>query len=151
MLLNRVPVYQRPYWLITISVLFILVVSQLIQDGMFSDGLLYVCVSKNLANGIGTFWHPYFGNTLKTPFHEQPPLYFGILAVFFKVFGQSMYVERLFCLLTLVITGFYISKIWKVLVGKDETNASNSWLPVLLWITVPVCFWTYTNLVEETV
>ena len=27
---------------------------------MFMDGMLYTCVSKNLANGIGSFWFPVF-------------------------------------------------------------------------------------------
>ncbi len=147
----KFPLYERPFWLITLSLIFILVVSQLVQDGMFMDGLLYVCVSKNLANGLGTFWHPHFSKTCMSVFHEQPPLYFGLLALFYKVFGESLYVERFFCLVTLVITALYIHKIWKIVFRGDAMNIGNSWLPVLLWITIPVCFWSYSNLVEETV
>ena len=33
-----------------------LVLPVLIMDGMFMDGVLYACVSKNLANGFGSMW-----------------------------------------------------------------------------------------------
>ncbi len=150
-LLYSIPAKEKPYWFLTIALVFILVVSQLFQDGMFMDGELYVCVSKNLANGSGSFWNPYFGETSGLAFHEQPPLYFGLMALFFKLLGNSMYTERIFCLLTLFVTTLYIVKIWRLVFREDEAIAAKSWLPVLLWITIPVCFWTYNNLVEETV
>jgi 4-amino-4-deoxy-L-arabinose transferase-like glycosyltransferase len=140
---------ERPFWLLTLSLIFILIISQLIQDGAFNDGMLYVSVAKNMANGLGTFWQPYFGNIARSPFHDQPPLYFGILSIFFKLFGQSMYTERIFSLFTFVITMRYIQKIWKIIFRNDTIIANKSWLPVLLWIIIPICFWTYINFVEE--
>ncbi|MBL7892608.1 MAG: glycosyltransferase family 39 protein [Bacteroidia bacterium] len=140
-----------PFWLIVFSTIMLLIVAQLVQDGMFMDGMLYVSVSKNLANGIGTFWHPHFSKTAMTNFHEQPPLYFGLLAIFYKILGTSFYVERFFCLITLCVTGYFIKKIWEILFISDLQNKQQSWLPVLLWITIPVCFWSYANHTEETV
>ncbi len=72
-----------PFWLFTISAILILTISQLIQDGVFMDGMLYISVSKNLADGMGTFWEPHFSKTVMTVFREQPPLYFGMLSYFF--------------------------------------------------------------------
>lgn len=140
-----------PFWLFTFSVIMVLVVSQLVQDGVFMDGMLYISVSKNLADGLGTFWNPHFSLTSMSDFHEQPPLYFGLLAIFYKLFGTSMYVERLFCLLCYTITAFFIHKLWKTIFESETEMAKNSWLPVLFWSTIPVCFWAYTNHVEETV
>jgi len=88
-----------PFWIFTIAVIIILIVSQLLQDGAFMDGMLYVSVSKNLAIGHGTFWNLNFSQTFLPEFHEQPPLYFGLLSLFYKAFGTSLYVERLFCFL----------------------------------------------------
>lgn len=139
-----------PFWILTFSAALLLVVSQLIQDGMFMDGMLYVSVSKNLANGIGTFWNPHFSKTSMSSFHEQPPLYFGLLAVFYKIIGTSMYIERIFCFLTFFITGYFIKKIWAVVYMTESKNKLQSWLPILIWITIPVCFWSYANNVEET-
>ena len=141
----------RPFWLLTLTAMMILVVSQLIQDGAFMDGMLYVSVSKNLADGIGTFWDPHFCISYQSSFHEQPPLYFGLLALFYKVFGGSMYVERLFCFCCFLLTGFYIHKLWRKIFFADPAIARNSWLPVLYWTIIPICFWAYTNMVEEVV
>jgi 4-amino-4-deoxy-L-arabinose transferase-like glycosyltransferase len=138
-----------PFWLLTITIVLVLIVSQLIQDGAFMDGMLYVSVSKNLADGIGTFWDPHFCKTYQSSFHEQPPLYFGILAVFYKLFGTSMYVERLFSLVCFLLTAFTIHKFWKKNYESNHTIKSNSWFPVFLWTVIPICFWAYTNFVEE--
>jgi 4-amino-4-deoxy-L-arabinose transferase-like glycosyltransferase len=139
-----------PFWLVTFAFVLILIVSQLIQDGAFMDGMLYVTVGKNLAEGYGTFWQPHISK-VDLPFHEQPPLYFGLLALFYKVLGTSMYVERLFCFTCFSLTGFYIHKLWKCIFIQNEKIAVLSWLPVLFWSTIPICFWAYTNFVEETV
>ncbi len=140
-----------PFWLFTISAILILTISQLIQDGVFMDGMLYISVSKNLADGLGTFWEPHFSKTIMTVFREQPPLYFGLLAMFYKVFGTSMYVERLFCFVCFVLTLLYIHKIWKSLHFDDKQSIKISWLPILFFATIPICFWSYSHHVEETV
>jgi 4-amino-4-deoxy-L-arabinose transferase-like glycosyltransferase len=140
-----------PFWLFTISAILVLTISQLIQDGVFMDGMLYICVSKNLADGLGTFWEPHYSLTYYTVFREQPPLYFGLLAAFYKVFGTSMYVERLFCFVCFTFTLIYIHRIWKTLFSDDEQISKNSWLPILFFISIPICFWSYSNHVEETV
>ncbi len=140
-----------PFWLFTLSAIFILIVSQLIQDGSFMDGMLYISVSKNLAMGNGTFWNLNFSQTYLTSFNEQPPLYFGLLALFYKVLGTSMYVERLFCFACFAVNAFFIHKLWKKIYSKNPLIASHSWLPILFWLSIPVCFWAYINHVEETV
>ena len=140
-----------PFWLLTFTAVTSLVISQLVQDGMFMDGMIYVTVSRNLSEGVGSFWDPYFSATLMTSYHEQPPLYFGLLALFYKVFGSSMYVERLFSLVCLAVTCFYMHLFWKKLFVNTREIAQNSWIPVLFYVITPVCFWAYNNHVEETV
>lgn len=140
-----------PFWLFTISAILILTISQLVQDGVFMDGMLYISVSKNLADGLGTFWEPHFSKTVMSTFREQPPLYFGLLACFYKVFGTSMYVERLFCFICYFLTLLFIHKIWKSIFKTNIEISKHSWLPILFFATIPVCFWAYANHVEETV
>jgi 4-amino-4-deoxy-L-arabinose transferase-like glycosyltransferase len=140
-----------PFWLLTLTAVSSLVISQLVQDGMFMDGMIYVTVSRNLAEGLGSFWDPYFSATFMTSYHEQPPLYFGLLALFFKVFGSSMYVERLFSLVSLASTCVYLHLFWKKLFIDTKEIALHSWIPVLFYVITPVCFWAYNNHVEETV
>jgi hypothetical protein len=128
----------------------ILIVSQLIQDGVFMDGMLYISVGKNLADGIGTFWNQSFSKTSMFSYHEQPPLYGGLIALFYKVLGSSMYVERLFCFVCFSCLAIYLVKLWKAIFATIETKQF-AWLPVLFFTSIPVVFWAYTNHVEETV
>ncbi|MBL7912908.1 MAG: glycosyltransferase family 39 protein [Bacteroidia bacterium] len=142
---------QLPFFLISISAILGLTLPVLIQDGMFMDGMLYTCVSKNLANGIGSFWFPVFSKYgfggLQT-FHEHPPLIFGIQAIFFKLLGNGMYTERIYVLVTLFTTCYLIVLIWKY-INKSSNSAQLGWLPLILWISIPVCFWSFTNNMHE--
>lgn len=144
------------FWVFTIAVAFILTLPVLIQDGMFMDGVLYTAVSHNLANGIGSFWFPTFSYNnlagIHDSFHEQPPLVFGIQALFFKLLGDSMYVERFYVFVTLLLNIFLIKKLWEQLFKTNDKLKQLSWLPVLFWISIPVCFWSYScNMHENTV
>src|SRR5690349_12292063 len=140
---------QFPFWILAASVLIALILPTLLQDGMFMDGLLYACVSKNLADGLGSFWFPHYSKTLHPFFDQQPPLGFGIQAVFFKLFGDSIYVERGYCFLTALVNASLIAVLWRIVFKNEHEIRQVSWLPVFLWITIPVCFWAYSNGVME--
>lgn len=143
---------QLPFWLLTIGFGMVLILPKLIMDGMFMDGVLYASVSHNLSIGIGTPWFLEFneyGITDRVTFHEHPPLIFWIQSLFFKVFGGSMYVERGYSLLTGIITAALIVKTWKLVTIQNINLQKLSWMPVLLWLTVPVVFWSYQNNVHE--
>ena len=152
--MNKELVFNRqfPFWLIALSILIGLTLPVLIQDGMFMDAMLYTSVSHNLSQGIGTFWFPQFSlhNVANLPsFHEQPPLVFGIQSLFFKIFGDSMYVERFYTFLTMCITAFLINYLWKDVFSGYQSIKRLGWLPVIFWITIPVCFWSYSNNMHE--
>lgn len=142
-----------PFWLLTYSVLILCTVPKLIQDGMFLDSMLYTCVSHNMGNGTGTFWSPVFSpsyhNAGSNFFHEQPPLVFGIQSIFFKVLGDSMYVERFYTFLTMCITAFSVKVLWNYIFKNEENFKTISWLPVIFWITIPSSIWSYSNNMME--
>jgi len=142
-----------PVWLFTFSILILLTVPKLIQDGMFLDGMLYSCVSHNLGNGIGSFWFPQYSpsyfNAGSPFFHEHPPLVFGIQSIFFRLLGDSMYVERFYTFLTMCITAFLIHILWRTIFEKEETMKKISWLPILFWMTIPSSSWSYSNNMME--
>ena len=134
-----------PFYLFTAGIFLIIVFKDLLSNGMFLDGLIYSTVSKNLSQGIGTFWNPHFTVTCLPDFHEHPPLAFGIQSIFYKLFGDSRYIDKFYSLLTVVIAGYVILKIWKNLGYKY------GWLPLFLWIITPTVFWaSYNNLLENT-
>lgn len=138
----------NPWIFFTAAVVTALVLPSLIQDGMFMDGMLYTCVSHNLAEGKGTFWYPQFSQTTMSFFHEQPPLVFGIQSLFFRVFGDSMYVERLYSFFCTVVNALLIAAVWKIYFRKSPLKTVN-WLPVLMWIVMPVTFWACANNMQE--
>lgn len=136
-----------PFRLLTVAVFIALLLPALFMDGMFMDGQIYATVSHNLAEGRGTFWDPTFSVTCMTSYHEQPPLLFGMESLLFRMLGSSLYTERIFCLLMAVLAALGIARVWKQL--HPGKMGEMSWWPVLLWITMPVVFWAYTNHVEE--
>jgi 4-amino-4-deoxy-L-arabinose transferase-like glycosyltransferase len=155
MLKNLITGKNTPFWLLTFSVVILLTLTRLIQDGMFFDSMMYTCVSHNLSKGIGTFWFPVFSpsyfNSGSPFFLEHPPLVFGIESLFYKILGDSMYVERFYILLIICISAFLIHLLWKTIFKNDVELKRMSWLPILLWITIPSCSWSYSyNMMENT-
>jgi 4-amino-4-deoxy-L-arabinose transferase-like glycosyltransferase len=133
-----------PYYLI-IGLFLIVISPAFLSDGMFMDGLIYSTLSHNLANGLGNFWNPYFSETFAPDFHEHPPLLFGIQSVFYFVFGDSRYIEKIYSFLTFIIVGIIILRIWK------QLSLKNGWLPLLIWILIPLNFWACpNNMLENT-
>jgi 4-amino-4-deoxy-L-arabinose transferase-like glycosyltransferase len=134
-----------PFYLFVAGVFLLIVYQDILSNGMFLDGLIYSTVSKNLANGIGTFWNPHFTSTCLPEFHEHPPLAFGIQSLFYSLLGESRFIDRLYSLLTVFITGYVILKIWKV------SGYKYGWLPLFIWLITPTVFWaSYNNLLENT-
>jgi len=144
-----------PFWLISLTLIFSLTLPWLIQDGMFQDALLYSCVSHNLANGIGSFWFLQYSalNLEGIPsFHEQLPFVFFIQSLFYKVLGDSLYVERFYTFLMILLNIFLINKIWKTIFKNNTHYSSLGWFAIVLWAIIPLTFWTYRyNMLENTV
>jgi len=145
---------QLPFWVLTVGVVFAFTLPVLIQDAMFQDAVLYSCVSRNMSIGYGTFWFPqYSALNIEglSSFHEQPPLVFGIQAVFYKLLGDSIYVERFYTFLTIIIHVFLINKLWKLSFYTSNQQIKLGWISVFFWILIPVCWWCFhNNLMENT-
>lgn len=142
-----------PFRIFTLAVFIGLIVPLLVQDGMFMDGVLYAAVAKNQAEGFGSFWYPIFADTWNKhgvhTFHEHPPLVFGIQSLFFKIFGTSIYIERFYSFFTAISTAWLIHLNWKILFQSQKELIKFSWLPILFWIIIPVCFWSFQNNMQE--
>lgn len=143
----------RAFFWFTAGVFLVVLLPRLAQDGMFMDGELYAAVAHNEALGYGTFWQPRFsavGLAGMTTFHEHPPLFFGLLATWFKVFGSGFWVERLFALCMAMLVAWCIMGIWRSLL-PFEPGRRTAWWPVLLWIIIPTVFWSiHNNMMENT-
>lgn len=127
----------------------ILLVSVLLQQGMFMDGIQYACVSKNLAEGYGTFWFPFLSpfwcQNGAFHFFEHPPLFYFLESLFFRIPGAGPYAEKLFCALMWLLNALFIHKLWKRVYPVNDQKRYHGWLPLLLWTIIPVCFWCFQN------
>ena len=143
---------QFPFVVLTAAVVVWFLCLNLFQDGMFIDGIQYAAVARNLASGVGTFWNPVLAQNSVAglnSFHEHPPLVFFIQSLFFKIFGlNNIYPERIYCLFTFLVTAMFMALIWRRLFAGQRTQQL-WWLPVLLWVIMPIVFWAYTNDIQE--
>jgi len=139
-MLIKLKIYH--YFYLFVGFLFLGIISiDLFSEGMFIDGLLYADISRNMAAGLGSFWKPHFSNGLASEFYEHPPLAFGLQSLLFKIFGDSIYVESIYSLLTYIVVGYLIVLIWEIL--TKEKN--NGWIPLFFWIITGDVAWAATN------
>jgi hypothetical protein len=137
--------HSLSFYLLIIGIFLIVISPAFLSDGMFMDGLIYSALSNNLAKGLGTFWNPHLSSIFMSEFHEHPPLAFGIQSIFYNIFGDSRYIEKIYSFMTFVIVGFIIVKIWKHL------NLKNAWIPLFVWILMPLNSWACpNNMLENT-
>lgn len=132
-----------------VGILLIVLSPFLFSEGMFMDGLLYACVSRNLALGIGDVWHLHLSDTLYPLFNEHPPLAFLLQSGFFRLFGDQPFVESLYSVCTFALTTFLMFLCWREIAPVEDKN--RFWLPFSLWLTIPLVSWSVSNnLLENT-
>ena len=127
-----------------------------VPQGMFVDGLLYSSISRNLAEGRGSWWLPYFSIAYwiegipREYYYENPPLLFWMQSVFFRVLGDHWWVEKLYATLLLLFNCFLINRIWKTVLKSINDERSLPWLPVLFFYLIPIVFWgSAYNLIDS--
>lgn len=142
--------HTKTYWFLTLIFFIGLFIPSLVHDGMFLDGITYSAISNNLANGYGSYFDPHYTKLLYPHFHEHPPFVFIIHSFFFKIFGSSFVTERIYCLFISLLTIVGIIQCWRLFTNYTALKAYG-WLPVILWLSIPVVSWSYkNNLLENT-
>jgi len=140
---------QTPFFILITAIFLGIISPFMLSDGMFMDGLLYAAISNNMAHGMGNAWDLFLTNTFYPHFHEHPPLAFVLQSALFKLFGDSILIERFYSLSTFAITAFVMTKIWKETISEQYKNIS--WLPLVFWITMPLVSWAApNNMLENT-
>lgn len=135
------------YYLLTLALFLFLIALHMFSNGMFMDGLYYATISKNLADGMSSFWHPSFTPTLDPEFYSHPPLMFGLESIVFRFCGDSYLSERIYSFLTFVATGILVLKIWKDL--STNITVRTGWIPLLFWLSIPLSSWAIANNILE--
>ncbi|MGB3077798.1 MAG: glycosyltransferase family 39 protein, partial [Saprospiraceae bacterium] len=134
------------FCLITLLLFLAIFGFSIFSDGMFFDGIFYAAVANNYAHHIGTFWAMQYSPAFPQGFHDQPPLAIFLQAICFRLFGDSIYVERFYCFGFALLNMYLIKKTWALIADKYHDLF---WLPVLIWIITPLTAWTFQNNLME--
>ena len=134
---------NRIYYLLVFSIFFVLISPYLLSKGMFLDGVFYATISRNLAEGVGTYFNLRYTNT----FMSHPPLVFWIESFLFRIFGDKIYVERFYSVSTYLISGVLIVWLWKII--NDDKNKQLAFLPLVFFVAFPLITWGAVNNVLE--
>lgn len=138
-------------WLFTLSFILVTFLPRSIDDTMFMDGVTYAAIARNMAEGIGSFWHPFFAHSFWLPydngdfFSGHPPLQFGLQSLLFRIFGDTPWVENSYNLLILTGYIFLITKIWQKLLGPASLFQAFGWLPVFCWFGMVTVYYSIPN------
>lgn len=120
-----------------------------VQHGIFFDGLIYATLAKNLAGDVGSVFDPRISKFFFAHFHEHPPFAIFLESLFFKLFGTAYFVERVYSFSIFAVVITIISKLWNTLYSAEDKKFV--WLPILLFLALPLVFWSFTqNMLETT-
>ncbi len=137
---------KRPgiYQLILATTLAGFLLPNLFTTGIFGDGLIYAVISRNLSEGLGSWWNLYYSTYIFSPFAEHPPLLFWVESIWFRILGDYHFTEKSFSVL--LAAGMIISlRFFWIRIARNQTEKQAWWFPVLLWILVPTIHWAYPN------
>ena len=127
--------------------MLVLVSPSMLTKGMFTDGLIYTDIAKNIAEGQCSFWNLQETTTQFPQFFEHPPLMMNMLACWMSVFGTTILSAKAYALLMIVIAATLIIALWHA-VGHEYRTA---WLPLLLWLMIPpATHFAFFNMLECT-
>ncbi len=123
---------------------------RLLSWGRFLDGQIYASIARNLANGLGSFWKPYYTDDSFPVFFEHPPLGLYLQSLAFRIFGDVYCLEAVYGFFLGLMTLVLIALIWRVIRTQDD-SLPHAWLPVLFFSVFPIISWmTPNNMLENT-
>ncbi len=134
---NKIAYQQNlPWVLFTLALFIVISISVLVQKRILSDGSCYASIAWNMAHGIGSLWRPIYTPTVLAPvFYEHPTLGMFVDSFFFRAFGSSFIVERIYCFTMLLLTWCAMGLVWFRL--QPSANRYILWLLVFCWVIVP--------------
>jgi len=132
--------YSVPGILLTIALLlfFVIVSHKLLELGKHGDGVEYASVARNMAEGRGSLWRPYFSDTFGTLYREHPPLIYWIQSLLFKIFGDGPYFEGVYGLGVGLVILACTALFWRRVRRDFQMPPAGAWWPILLLVAVPV-------------
>ncbi len=119
----------------------LLLLPLLFTKGMFFDGLTYATIAANLNDGIGSFWVPSYTPYIHPEFYEHPPFSFGLHSVYYRLFGDQFWVDRMYPYTMYGLSVLMLRRIWVLFMPEGH----RAWIPQLLWTLTPTVVWVHQN------
>lgn len=119
----------------------ILLLPLLFTKGMFFDGLTYATVARNLNEGLGSFWTPYYTPYIHPEFYEHPPFSFALHSLFYRLFGDQSWVDRIYPYTMYGVSVLMMRRIWSLFIPAGH----RAWIPQLMWTLTPTVIWVHQN------
>lgn len=119
----------------------LLLLPLLFTKGMFFDGLTYASIARNINEGIGSFWIPSYTPAVHPEFYEHPPFSFGLHSVFYRLFGDQPWVDRIYPYTMYGLSVLMLRRIWALFMPEGH----RAWIPQLLWTLTPTVIWVHQN------
>jgi 4-amino-4-deoxy-L-arabinose transferase-like glycosyltransferase len=118
-----------------------------VTEGAFSDSLAYAAVARNLAEGIGSFWQPWFQQAewMEPPmdrgFYAHPPLQYGLHSGIYRLLGGGWPADRVAAGLTFGLGALLLLWAWKGLALGAPALRGLGWMALAAWLLLPVVSW----------
>ena len=123
------------------AVAAILLLPLLFTKGMFLDGLTFATIARNMEEGLGTFWSPYYTNCVHPEYYLNPPFSFSIHSIFYRLFGDQPWVDRFYAYTLYGLSILMLRRIWSLFMPAGH----RAWIPQLLWTVTPTVIWVHQN------
>lgn len=136
---------RRTLWLLTCIALAVVVILPAVQITVNLDGAIYASIARNLAEGVGSVWKPYFSKALFPEFHEHLPFMMLLESFAFRLFGDSILVEKGFSLFVMFCVAFVWWRLWNRLNADDPEYILAAPLAFLMALIAGRVGWAFAN------
>ena len=142
---------KSSFYLLPVVLFVYLVLSETVERSMYTDGVAYAGLAKNLANGIGSFWTPSLSRVHLTEFHSHPPLVFWLQSLFFRVFGAGIATERIYAVTVFLLSAGMMVLLWREALRGLPSLQRQWFVPLTLWLANEIVYHYYpANVLEPT-
>ena len=141
---------QDPVKLFVLTMVTAMFLPRLVKKGMFGDGLLYASIARNMAEGRGSIWKPFFSTSywlenIPDHYYENPPLMLWLESLLFRLLGDQWWVEKLFCVFVIILNILLFRLLWRMVFSNHPSEQTLWYLPVFFWYLIPVVIWGNVN------
>jgi len=131
-----IPNEKRMLLVFVVAIFLAMQLPNVLVLGKNADGVEYAAVARNLAEGHGTLFRPYLSDHQWPVHYEQPPLFYGIQSLFFRIFGDVHWLEGIYGVTIGLIILALAALVWRD-VRRERGDADvGAWWPILLLLTV---------------